>query len=394
MELSSSSFSQPATRTTYLDDLPFTPMYFQQSLLVNIITNMLRILMKSTHFLDERCFYFGGLRKLLPCFLQKVAYVSQRFFESTLISVKVLLQTYTPSVDDDDVMTEFHQLFAFASFFNAEVNSVFLCLGLYREPDFSKYSHLITGLRLKRNTPHFDFLKPSSLLYLPRVRSLLYSYFSVNHQCFIAFAGALAVNDTITAIDLEYASLGNRGAITLASALKSNTTVTKIMLLANRITSKGALALSEALSVNVALTNIDLSSNPIGDQGAIAIANVLKTNSVIYEIGLGDNSIGVKGLKAVAEALKVNSKLVVLDLSYNQVSDEGVIAIGEALKLNSSIRLVDLSKNSISDEGALFLAESLTLNTTVTRISLLGNLIQNVHTRDIIKKKSNGRIIC
>ena len=69
---------------------------------------------------------------------------------------------------------------------------------------------------------------------------------------------ALAVNTTLTQLDLCDNALGEEGGRAMGEALAVNTTLTQLDLCGNKIGSTGASAISQALEVNKALTNLDL----------------------------------------------------------------------------------------------------------------------------------------
>ena len=61
------------------------------------------------------------------------------------------------------------------------------------------------------------------------------------------------------------------------------------------MTKDQARAIATALALNNTLTSIDLGDNDIGDQGGIAIAKALEENSTLISINLSHNEIGDEG---------------------------------------------------------------------------------------------------
>ncbi|KAL0251674.1 hypothetical protein GEMRC1_000886 [Eukaryota sp. GEM-RC1] len=444
--------SHTVTESTSLGDSLSRPIDFQQSLLVKILTHMQRSML-SWNF-EHDCYSFDDVKlNFLPLFA-KVGFVSQHFLASTLLSTKLFLETTTISVMD--LGNRISQLFSLASFLDAEVQSIFLIMTVSKLLNYSSYSQAITGLSMNWICfDGFDFLNPSSPVYLPHLRILdchhdlfgdtvatlttsdflaLFEGLKVNStvtkivltnsdfgfEGAVALAEALKVNRMISNIDISWNSIGNEGAIALAEALKVNRVISRIDLSWNSIGNEGAIALAQALGVNSSVTSIELRENGLGDQFAIALAEVLKVNrmissvdlyqnsignegvialaealkgnSTVAEIILGCNSIGNEGVIALAEALKCNSTISKVCLEYNSIGNESVIALSEVLKINSSITEINLGRNSVSDEGALALAEALGINSTVAQIFLFDNSM-DVKIKHFINETSDGRIV-
>ncbi|KAL0252014.1 hypothetical protein GEMRC1_001226 [Eukaryota sp. GEM-RC1] len=333
---------------------------------------------------------------LLP-FCEKLGYVSHHFFESALLSITVFFQSHTFHVIPKDLP----ELFSLASFFESEVQSVFLHLTkTFNSDEFLCCSTIITGLSICPGTNNdLEFLNNSSYKF-PRLKQLdvrvescismsVIDLLKVNNTVTClnlrdssigvegarALANALNVNTTITSVDLGENCIGNEGVKMLADALKVNSTVIQINLLENHIGNDGAIALAKALQVNSTISWLDLWKTGIGNEGAIALAEAFKVNATVTRIDLGNNCIDYKGVIALTDALKVNSTVVHVGLSGNSIGNEGAFALAHALKINSTITQIDLSSNSIGNEGAVALFESLKVNDTVTHIRLYGNSI-------------------
>ena len=67
--------------------------------------------------------------------------------------------------------------------------------------------------------------------------------------------------------------------------------------------------MAEALAINSTLTTLDLSGNEVWDEGAVRLAEALTTNSTLTTLNLIANKFGDEGAKRLAEALAINSSL-------------------------------------------------------------------------------------
>ncbi|KAL0239661.1 hypothetical protein GEMRC1_009769 [Eukaryota sp. GEM-RC1] len=347
-----------------------------QPLLTLINVHLLRLICKSSlewnnylfrhHFLNY-CHLTNDIRK----FFKKVGYTSKGFFECALLATKVFFQRNTLNV----VSYDLPQLVSFASFFGAEVQSVFL--GVCESCDveeFQSYSHVISGLELRlENHNDLEFLNKSSLCF-PRLKELHVDV--ISSQALHLF-DLLKVNETVTCVHLRDSYIGGEGVRALADALKVNTAVTSLDLSGNSIEDKVVRVLADVLKVNAAITSLDLSYNSIGDDGARALADALKVNTTLISLDLGGNCIQDEGVRALADALTVNKTLTSLDLSVNSVGDEGVKALADTLKVNASITVLDLRCNYIGDEGARAFADVLKVNNSVTSLDLDENAFED-----------------
>ncbi|XP_068753259.1 nucleotide-binding oligomerization domain-containing protein 2-like [Montipora capricornis] len=179
---------------------------------------------------------------------------------------------------------------------------------------------------------------------------------------------ALAVNTSLTTLDLSGNSIGDEGATSLSQALAVNTSLTTLRLPTSLIGAEGATSLSQALAVNTYVTTLDLSRNSIGDEGASSLSQTLA-------FGFAGNYIGDEGAASLSQALSVNSSLTALDLSGNSIGDEVATSLSQFLAVNTSLTTLNLHYNSIGAEGATLLSQALAVNTSLTTLDLLYNPI-------------------
>ncbi|KAL0239603.1 hypothetical protein GEMRC1_009711 [Eukaryota sp. GEM-RC1] len=360
---SSSSFSSsnPSSDTLSVSfspaHSPSTHLHFQQSLLTLMHLRFLtRLLQSSLEW-----------NRTTP-----LGFVSHHFFESALQSTTVFFQTNTFHITPEDLV----QLCAFASFFEADVRSIFLHIdGSFKAEQFLNFSRVILGLELRlENHNDLIFLKNDKnfSIFFPLLKQL---HVKVHRRISLAYIELLKVNTAITSIDLRYNSIGDEGARALAEVLRVNTVVTSIDLVRNAIGDDGARTLAEVLKINTTVTKIDLSKNYIGDKGARALADALKVNTAVTSLDMWNNSIGDEGVKALADAFKVNTAVTRIDFGDNSIGAEGARALADALKVNTVITRLNLRSNSIGNEGARALADALKVNSTVTSVDLWNNSI-------------------
>ena len=133
---------------------------------------------------------------------------------------------------------------------------------------------------------------------------------------------ALAVNTTLTQLDLRLNALGKEGGRAMGEVLAVNNTLTQLVLCGNKIGSTGASAISQAMEVNKALTDLNVRDNRIRDKEARKIAKALQVNHVLTTLRLEEFHGLDEGLLAeVDRFLAVNraldSKLVAVIMSMH-----------------------------------------------------------------------------
>ncbi|KAL0239419.1 hypothetical protein GEMRC1_009527 [Eukaryota sp. GEM-RC1] len=229
------------------------------------------------------------------------------------------------------------QLCSFASFFEADVPSLFLHVyGSFNIEEFLSYSHVITGLEFCLwHDKDLEFLNKSSLIF-PHLKEL---HVHVDYSLSTSLIELLKLNTSVTSANLGEHYIGAAGAIAISEVLKVNTTITSLNLSGNCIGAQGVGPISEALKNNDTVKCINLSGNFIGTDGARALAETLKVNGTISSIDLGGNSIGIDGVMALAEALTVNVTVTNVSLGCNFIGDEGAKALAEASKVNSKVKI-------------------------------------------------------
>ena len=84
----------------------------------------------------------------------------------------------------------------------------------------------------------------------------------------------------------------------------------------------GVKELASAIAVNGSLTSLNLYNNNIGNKGGKAIAKALAVNGSLTSLNLAQTGIGKEGSVVLAKALKVNSSLTSLDLRFNDIDKE------------------------------------------------------------------------
>ena len=186
---------------------------------------------------------------------------------------------------------------------------------------------------------------------------------------------ALRVNTSLFSLNLSESFIGDEGANLLAQALRVNTSLSSLDLRSNSIRDEGLNSLAQALRVNTSLSSFNLSYNFIGDEGANLLAQVLRVNAYLSSLNLSCSSIGDEGANSLSQALRVNTSLSSLNLSHSTIGEKGANSLSQALRLNTSLSSLNLSHNTIGEKGADSLAQVLRVNTSLSSLNLSFNSI-------------------
>ena len=251
------------------------------------------------------------------------------------------------------------------------------CLSEYESLVCTLGKHLhITYLKLETEIWTYKVVSLSQALAVnSSLTNLDLSHIRIGDSGAASLSQALAVNSSLTHLDLRENSIGCYGAASLSQALAVNSSLTNLDLRWNSIGHSGAASLSQALAVNSSLTSLDLRENSIGDSGATSLSQALTVNSFLTSLDLSWNSIGYSGAASLSQALAVNSSLTNLYLSWNSMGDSGATSLFQGLAVNSSLTNLGLSVNGISDSVAASLSQALAVNSSLTNLDLSGNSI-------------------
>jgi Ran GTPase-activating protein (RanGAP) involved in mRNA processing and transport len=133
------------------------------------------------------------------------------------------------------------------------------------------------------------------------------------------------------------------------------------------------LVLCQSLAINGTMTHLNLQRNAMTEAGATELARSLLRHPALVHLALAHNKIKDEGTCALASMLEVNGSIQTLDLENTWVGDRGAIALGVALATNKSIATLRLSNNHISDEGGNALVALIEKNRSLQHCSLKGN---------------------
>ncbi|CAM9213873.1 unnamed protein product, partial [Ectocarpus fasciculatus] len=90
----------------------------------------------------------------------------------------------------------------------------------------------------------------------------------------VDLASSIAINNTVTYLDISYNSLGSDGGKTLGDALIDNRSISELHIGNNNITAVACFTICIGIQENLALTHVSMDGNPIGEAGAKSLMQI------------------------------------------------------------------------------------------------------------------------
>jgi Ran GTPase-activating protein (RanGAP) involved in mRNA processing and transport len=160
-----------------------------------------------------------------------------------------------------------------------------------------------------------------------------------------ALAEALNENKTLQILNLTSSLVVPNSLTPLASLVLHNHASLKIIHLSyNKLVDVSALG--DAIAENDTLSEIYLNYNLINSKSAIAVAQGLTYNNTLEVLDFNYNNMGDEGAFAFATALGAkNNTLKILGLGHNEISQRGAVALASAMTRNTTIQRLDIQEN-------------------------------------------------
>lgn len=113
----------------------------------------------------------------------------------------------------------------------------------------------------------------AELLVLPTcpLRILKLTWNMMRLDSAVQFSQALAVNESLTYLDVSYNAFGNDAGCALGDALLDNKTIKTLLISNNGLDSKACFTICIGIQENLGLTRCNMDGNPIGEAGAKAL---------------------------------------------------------------------------------------------------------------------------
>ncbi|KAL0251512.1 hypothetical protein GEMRC1_000725 [Eukaryota sp. GEM-RC1] len=377
-------------------------LFFPQSLLVLTNYHFLCALWKTPLKIDIRHTrrFSHQLISHLFAFLQKIGYVSDRFSETIVSSIRIFLDSTTFSLFPSDLP----HLSSISVHFGASPRSISLTVrSSLKLPDPDTYAPLVSRLNLNVSSlSHFDFLHNASPFFFSNVKLL--DVLVTPCYSFPSFCQSLMANSTVEDLSIEFLGISESNITDLADVFSSKNTFRKITIL-----NRGPAPSDDAfkyLFVGLSRINLlqvlDISGFSIRNSTtllplchstslkSISFPRVSHFDSVLFA-ALGNNSsirrivfhdTNFKG-EDLVNLLNLNRFLKVLNIRETTISLSPIFK--SLLTNNSLVELILHNANqAFNVQDAKSLCELLQLNSTLLVLNLHGSLINSLHFKNIL----------
>ena len=172
---------------------------------------------------------------------------------------------------------------------------------------------------------------------LPLIELALHGHDMITEDNKHAFIDMLQQNTSIERLILSSTGMS---VPFLAEALQNNSTLKYLHPCYNFISTPDMIKdVSRMLAVNCSLTLLDISMNSIGDDGVTHLAEALKQNKTLEWLDISLCGITDAGVAPLAEALQVNSSLCQLNILGNKLTKNGRTKLSELAANKSNLFL-------------------------------------------------------
>jgi len=145
------------------------------------------------------------------------------------------------------------------------------------------------------------------------------------------FSAGLSKNKSLKSICLAACRLGDKGVATLCNGpLKTHPSLEHVSLNYNRLEDAVCKDINKLLAVNQTLSYLELCGNSIGPEGAEQLVSGLIANKgKLRRLGLAQNAIRLRGARALCDHFTSSQgqALEFLDLRHNTVTYKGVVEL-------------------------------------------------------------------
>ena len=181
----------------------------------------------------------------------------------------------------------------------------------------------------------------------------------------------LKANTTLRSLNLKWSTFEDEpNRFFWQEWLSLNGTLQSLILAQCGIDEELAVYLADGLAVNTSLTHLDLSSNEFQASGCCAIAQAVKSNKKLRILDLGWNQLDDGVGPDIADMIQYNTSLTVLSLSNNPLGEQTLDHIAGAMKKNRSIKTLLLEQCEFGDNGWLKCMEMLLVNNSLTQFHM------------------------
>ena len=150
-----------------------------------------------------------------------------------------------------------------------------------------------------------------------------------------------------------------------------------LVLESTKINDQSAFEIFEAMALNNSVSRLNLARNSLTESSCKTLRSMLSLNHNLKKLDLHWNQLKGSGILQIFEGLEKNLKLRELDLSWNlmnrNLDEQTTRRISEIIRNLPKLRHLDLSSNYLGSNSCEILAKGLEDNHSILGIHMLGN---------------------
>lgn len=157
---------------------------------------------------------------------------------------------------------------------------------------------------------------------------------------------------SLSTLDLSYNKLADGSGRGLGKLLNGHAPRLACLEVGHNLLAGGSgSSIGHALALNCTLTHLNLRMNRLGDEGVQPILKALLKNSTLISLNIGSNNFGEPSAPALAEMLIGNTTITTLSITCNKLGEAGGKLLQEGMEENHSLLTFDLRLTDISQES-------------------------------------------
>lgn len=169
----------------------------------------------------------------------------------------------------------------------------------------------------------------------------------INNEALTEFSQELYRN-VLQRLNLRFNKFNDLHRFTCDLAI--NRSLTQLDLSHNNLTTKNIQHLFDALVLNITLKKLYLDKTCLNDMSGVIIAKYIMQNYALKILSLNDNQLTDESVVKLAIALRENTHLTILNIKGNKFSNSSLIEFFYTYKFNKNLVKINLMNNNISKD--------------------------------------------
>lgn len=208
----------------------------------------------------------------------------------------------------------------------------------------------------------------------------------ITHQGLQALFKVLAINRSISCINIGACNISFESIAILSDALRENYTLSRLFLNNCKISDESLICLGKGIRINNGLQELELQQNCITDHGIRGFLSEIKHNTTLctLKIGQNENTTG-KSFQYFAEYFSQNPPLTTLTFGFHSFcydfSSNDLMCLSKSLESNTNLVSLDIGNTAYTrSDIEIFFDNLFYKNYTLTHIWMIPYRLNSEHS--------------